>query len=337
MDLCRGSRDGGESVRPGSLSRRGLLGAAGSAAAAAMLGTGAAPASAGLIPAAGRARLRPAALPGAGLVGATTLQQGTSTRYQQAVAFDTILGNGNPATYPVAVGAQEIFFQIGQYPTTVQSNMTGLQRAGCKFILCYKPAFNPVSPADKVSLGNSLAALKAAGVKGVVVLWQEPDLPQWDLSAAQYAAMVRYYSATVRTYYPLAYDIAFNQGMAGQAAYYPGDQYVDIVAVDFYANEYIYDGNKIDTMESLADNAVPPKPLAVYEFGVRDNQSQTLSHAQVRTFFHYLQNKMSARLSAGKTNGDVLWYDAKGLDNISAGDYKIPLLQSMFTTLSSAA
>jgi hypothetical protein len=148
---------------------------------------------------------------------------------------------------------------------TLHSRYTQETAGGAKLCLDLKPAFSPVSAGDLASLQALLAGLQALGVTCEISLWHEPYYN--GLTAAQYIAMIQYYGPAVRQYYPLVFCTSLSAvANNGENSYYPGDAWVDKIATDFYAVNYV-NGYSLDLAASIANNARPPKPFALWEFG----------------------------------------------------------------------
>ena len=140
---------------------------------------------------------------------------------------------------------------------------------------------------------------------GDVTLWQEPQNPANNMTAAQYIGMVEYYGPTVRQYYELVYDSNTHSGPAAQQAYYPGDANVNKVAVDFYASEYV-SGFGLSTMAAIADKCQPAEEARHLGDGRHPHQYRS-PQAQVMSYFSYVQSVMAGRIQAGKSNGEMAW------------------------------
>ncbi len=172
---------------------------------------------------------------------------------------------------PLAVSRQ--YYALSSFPT-VDSNLTYDIAHGIKCCLDLRPAFNPTSATDLANLTTMLAAWKAAGLQAEVSLWAEPF--NNGLNAAQYIAMVNYYGPTVRQYYPLVFcTSALSVQNNSENTYYPGDAAVDKIATDLYAIRWLT-GTTLDQAASLADNASPPKPFGLWEFGAAPQGSSLL-------------------------------------------------------------
>lgn len=266
---------------------------------------------------------------------------GANDSYQSALVFDGIMGQ------PWGVQSQKVYYtQNGvQYPTSVATDVQELMRAGCTVWLCYQPTFDASgngTPADKRALSASiqahLAIANPAGVSVKIVLWQEPQNGQNNMSAAQCQNMFAYYASTVRALgVPLVYDSATHLGPSGVTSYYPGDANCDEIAVDYYGNVFVNTDNQTGASllaaQTLADNAVPPKPLGVGEMG--STLGPSITNQQVINYITFIQNTMSARLTAGKQNSNVMWFNGltNNFNTINSGDFRIPYLKGLFNAI----
>ena len=138
---------------------------------------------------------------------------------------------------------------------TYQASMQQMVAAGTKICLTLRPAYSPVSATDLANMTTLLQTLQAAGAIVDVALWHEPYYQ--GLTSAQYIAMIQYYGPTVRQYYPLVFvpNVA-SLATHGEAAYYPGDAWVDKVAADIYDSQY-KTGQNLTAAAAIADGATP--------------------------------------------------------------------------------
>lgn len=198
------------------------------------------------------------------------------------------------------------------YDTTLQ----GMVAAGVKICLSLQPGFNPLSAADLASMETLLATLQGAGANVNVTLWHEPFFNS--LSAAQYTSMIRYYGPTVRGYYPL-WSVFSGSDTSESAGYYPGDAFIDGVAIDVYAGPgstaVANAQSTVIACQTMADNH--RKPFGVWEFNsawdlgiIPLPQGQSQPGAIV--FFQWLQALFQARIVAGKPVGDILYFNSHG-------------------------
>ena len=193
------------------------------------------------------------------------------------------------------------------------STLTGMVAAGVRICLSLRPAFNPVSPADAASIATLLSALQAAGADVEVALWHEPAFD--GLSASQYAAMMQFYSPTVRQYYPLWCVFSGLTDTVQANGYFPGPSFVDGIAVDAYAQSPGI--TQLNNCQTMADNN--GLPLAIWEFnGGTDLGMPTVvngqSQAAVTAYFQAVQALFAARVATGKGNGNILFFSSPGGD-----------------------
>lgn len=241
-----------------------------------------------------------------------------------------------------------VFFGAGNIPSSLAAS--GLQQhVGVRRVLMsFKPSVTP-SASDNAALDNFLSQCKAAGLDAKVALNHEPSPEE---TATQYITKIRYYSATVRKYYPLVYCQAAYRTHVNSLTpqqWYPGDAYVDECAYDFYEYDYRLYGVTLDSMAAVADAAVPPKPFSAWELGVvvggvngtTAGSPGSCTQAQGTAYMNYVTNYFKTRIAAGKPVGDVSYYDyinaAKNWDHvIQSGSYLVALYDTMYDALSAA-
>jgi hypothetical protein len=306
------------------VSRRALLrglGAGAAALAAAPALVSGAPAGAAAAATAGL----PRAATVAGLHGATLLLAAfpSGTTWAQAIAT----WEGYTGT---TIKAAKVYYRPGVFPTSIGAQVKTYLNEGIKALLAFKPAFNPPSQADLAALENSLKMFRAAGLTATVTLWQEA---QNVMSAAQFRRVVHYYGPMIRNYYPVAYDAFGSAGPSSWTNYYPGDSFVDVVAIDYYAPSYLK-GITLDVLGRIADSASPAKPFGIWEMG-NSAGGVIPTQSQMQSYFGYLQSFMAGRLQAGKANAELVWFNGNGVDTIrSSSDYRVPLWDSLVSATS---
>ena len=122
--------------------------------------------------------------------------------------------------------------------------------------------------------------------------------------------MVQYYGPAVRAA-GFRLFCCFSGNDADIAnGFYPGDSWVDGIAVDAYCYSYDTGSTQITDAQSIADNAVPPKPFGLWEFNASTDVTTGQTPAQVTAYFGYLQAFFTARLAAGKQNADILLFNS---------------------------
>lgn len=248
-----------------------------------------------------------------GPVGSTVsyLNFPSGTTESQAIAqFNTACGR------TMQIG--KIFFDTNSYPTSINSQLQGYIDNGMQAILNYKPPFNPTTQAALTSIINSVNALKGHGLNvAMVLLWEEPQNTKNNLSAAQNIAMHIAYNSPVtgifaQTGVPVWYDAAGSK-FTEWASYAPvtpntTQNYVQGVAVDAYADVFTTNNLTLATIEAVADNA--GLPFGVLEVGVSADEKTIVTQAEFEAFFlGVVMGTMAARLSAGKVNGPVIYYN----------------------------
>jgi len=196
------------------------------------------------------------------------------------------------------------------------ATMTEMVAAGVKICLTLRPAYNPVSAAHLASLTTLMQTLSTAGAKADVTLWHEPYYS--GLSASQYIAMVKYYGPVIRQYYPLVFvTSAWSVDAYGENNWYPGDNFVDKVATDFYCDAYL-GGANLALCAAPANAATPPKPFGIWELGTSTDPVAGQTSGQASAFIAYVQSYMQARQQQGLANADILWF-AAGSYNLLSG------------------
>ena len=229
------------------------------------------------------------------------------------------------------------YFAAGQYGTgafAITADLTADAAAGRKVCLTLRPPYNPVSATDRTNMATFLASCAAAGLVMDIALWHEPFYS--GLSAAQYIAMVQYYGPTIQAAgYPVVFCTA-NSAIKNNAenTYYPGDAYIDKVATDYYAQGYV-SGDTLDDAASIADAASPRKPFGVWELNASTDTGSGQTTLQGTNYFNYLRLFFNARLVAGKTNADLLIFNADSNAGQETpitmpGDYRIALWQAQY-------
>lgn len=256
----------------------------------------------------------------AGTTATQALQQFASNTHRPVTVgkiFNTPPGTAPPGT-------------PSPFPTKPTAHMQGWINNGTYAVLLYWPSYiaNSTAPPfgfvanEKTLLTNSITSLQAAGLKvRSIVLAQEPQNSQAQLSPACYVAMQQFFYSTVNALgLPLIYDAASHVGFNHPelwSAYYPGDAFTDGCAIDTYGNMYT-SGLRYDQFIAIADNASPPKPFGFYELGISIPLTPFQTQAQIQTFLGAVQTIMVNRLNAGKPNLDCMWYNgAAGAEGIN--------------------
>lgn len=268
-----------------------------------------------------------------GLVGASVF--GTN-RVAAGAAFDDLVQR------PACLNVQRVYFKLSQFPSTPHDPqpMDDLTTAGIKMIISLHP-----DPALTVTdYENLRAAIKLIdGIPGVryeVALWHEPNIsPSTFPTAKSYRDYVGYYAPAVRSVnpnIPIDYIPAMTQfgTMAYKLAvpYYPGDVLIDKILVDYYGNDHL-SGINLDAIMAVADGATGgAKPFGLAEWG--DSNDKPVGQADFNAYVDDLVRRFTNRLTAGKTNGAIIWFDGGGADNsMVPGDFKIPGFQKLYDAL----
>jgi len=214
---------------------------------------------------------------------------------------------------------RRVYYTTGQIPAAIPSDLQADAAAGRKACISMRPAFNPPTDADKAALNTFLASCQAGGLNAEVSLWQEPygsGLPGHvsdGLTQSLFVAGWKFYAPTIRQYFPMTFDTsAYAVNHHGENGYYPGDAWVDKVATDFYCSEYD-GGERLDLAASIADAASPPKPFGLWEANSSTDPSQGQTQKQATDYFGYVKTFFAARLTAGKSNADLMLFNSNSV------------------------
>jgi hypothetical protein len=281
----------------------------------------------------------------AGLLGATVQDTDYSgdtwltaaKQFNSYVGADLALSMGKRYLQPTAT--------TGGWPTAVPPSIAQLHGTGCRFLIDVKPGGTSaaMTTAEQDSLSAFLEMLTGAGVDFDIDLWNEANLAGSNppfTSAAVFHEWFAYYAPTVKA---AGVKVVYNPAMyapdiATAVAFYPGDQYVDILAADVYWDDF-NGGSRLDALAALADNHLPePAPLGIAEFGV-GHPATVPTQAEFEEFTSYLGEFFYARLAAGKENYSLLYYNpnlTSAQKNLvtSASDFKVAGIQSIYSTVS---
>lgn len=240
----------------------------------------------------------------------------------------------------------KVFYQDSTtWPTSIDNKLQPYLDNNMTAYICLQPAFNPPKASDKTALTNFLTMIKTAGLNAVIILWQELGRPS-GMTSTLFTAMTQFYSSTVRALYPLAivYDSTIGCGTAAASWFSgPNNTFVDLILQDLYASSF--PGLKADQpggSMSVADaNGLP---FGFSEIGSQAGTAPLPSQSTVTAYLQYILSVMSTRLGAAKTNDAVMWWNGGGPtsagnvplfpnDVIQANDFRAPLLQQIFDTL----
>jgi hypothetical protein len=218
---------------------------------------------------------------------------------------------------------------------------------GIQVIVCYNPPPSP-SAADLASFTTSVNHLHSIGLTsaakpGYVVLHQEVED---HLTAAQFLSIMRYdpngtgvggfHAAANAAHFQLYWDAAGSKHNAW-APYYPGAEFLDGIAADFYMDSWFSAGHTptyLDTLLNFCDHPAnfhssspPPSPIpfGLMEIGLTGSSpTGQRTQADFDLYMTYLTQVFgnnpaqtvpgigampAGRLRRGLTNGPVLWYD----------------------------
>jgi len=342
---------------PGQLSRRGFLGAAATAGAAAglgILGAGPAAARAGQ-PRAGGSRLL-AAQGAKGDVGATVPEAayGVADRLSAAKIFDSYVSPARGAR----VIQKYYFFNESEWPQAPLAQfepdiplMYDTSQGGAanfRWLVCFKPS-RQLLPADQTALANACNLLLSSGIIFDVVLWQEPNTKKMTMdfsSGAEYVNYVNYYRPSVPAGIQVIYDCAGSATAADQVSYFPGSSAVNKIYMDFYGNHYASalaagDDDPLATLNNLAISNGVPFGLGEWGFGLSAINALTPSTSPTAgQYVNYFTGVFTGRLNNGHRNGAIMYYNgtnAKSIWNIipNPGDWRVPLYQGVYNALAS--
>lgn len=180
---------------------------------------------------------------------------------------------------------------------------------GMKIALSIRPPCNPVSQLERDKLDAFLATCRDLGAEMDVAMWHEPYYR--GVTAAQFRAMYEFYAPTIRNYYPVW--CCFSGPDANPAnGYFPGDAYVDGIAVDSYCSSWLNNrpADEIARAQSMAD--AHGLSFAIWEFNGAIDPVCGQSQSDVTDFFNHIKNLFLTRLARGKPCGDILLFNSSG-------------------------
>lgn len=213
---------------------------------------------------------------------------------------------------------------------------------GIQVIVCYDS-----TTATQASLDSFTASVKnlaklgltGPGKPGYVVLHQEVEL---HLTAAQFLAIMQfdpagtgvggYHAAANAAGFQLYWDAA-GSANSKWAGYFPGAQYLDGIAADFYADGWISKGKSPTYLKVLTDFADAHNlPFGLFEIGFTGASPTIPAQSDFQDYMAYITQLMgnrpaqtvpnvgpmpAGRLARGLTNGPVLWYDGANNTNLN--------------------
>ena len=267
---------------------------------------------------------------------------GTPTMTQAIAEFDGWVGR------TMASKAVRAYYTAGSWPGSLSSTQLGWIAAGLKIIVSFKPggSTRTLSTSEATNLANAIKMWQNAGANFDAILWHEPNTTSSGFTISEYAAYVAYYAPTVRgtsaqavtagiAPTALGYVPMLGTGGGGTAySFYPGDQYVDWMGVDFYGSAY-HSGVRMDSAQSgdahsilwRADNHAPTQvPMGVYEWNA--GAGTQISLAEWNGYVQHLTTIFTGRVAAGKVNADIVFWmgNSSGCQDqiINSTDFKIP-------------
>lgn len=326
------------------LTRRGFLttAAMGSAAALGVFGGGGLAAASTRVPRAPSQGVK-------GLIGATVMRYqyaAATTRLGAASIFDGYVASALGATV-----IQKYYFGVSQWlsdPLPTDVTQLPAQYPDFKWIMCFRPSPDRTR-ADRDNLKRSCELLTEAGIDFDAVLWQEPNGPHRTVfpKALDYQKYFYFYAPAVPSGTDIIYNSESDALEADQQSFFPSQGGVDKIYYDFYGNVYAAarfhgNDNPLSVLEQVADDNGLPFGLGEWGFGTTANDRITpWTHPTAGEFVDYILSVFTARITAGLTNGDVLYFDGQNSaakQNLisSANSWKVPLYQSVYTQLTGA-
>jgi len=253
-------------------------------------------------------------------------------------------------------------------PATVAAfggQLSNMLAAGRQVCLSFQPHINPATTTDHDALDafftdvETVAGVASAGqaVAGVA-FWHEPTLKNTNdpgyFSVAQFIAA---YAAGTGSYADVArahgVKVVFctSEGSvhnSNENQYYPGDANCDVIATDFYAQNYV-NGHRLGAVDSTyADyycehdetGAVHAgnKPFAIWECFSSTDGGVGQTQAQATDFWHHIRDTMQGRLVSGLPCGDICVFNsdtvlAQETPCTSGSDYRVALIDDLIDVL----
>jgi hypothetical protein len=221
----------------------------------------------------------------------------------------------------------------GMPPTAIDADLKAATDAGLKVVVSFKPTYTTLSSTQRTAVGVFLDSCVAYGMQGVVTMYHEPV--NEGLSQSQYAAMARFYQATIRSRYPYIYCGQCTSGgngtLANWEAYYTSGCF-DGAALDYYAGAWKA-GRTMDTAVAFTD-AQGLTNFSVYEMGLDETNTTT---TQGTGYWNYMISFFTARRAAGLGIGAICHFSSTpdGVSGIpfTTGDYQIALEQQLYDAM----
>lgn len=262
------------------------------------------------------------------------------------------------------------------------NDMANYHSFGTVVYACCRPLFHPGgtatgagagtigAPNDVTNLANWIAGMVALGFNANnlrIILWQEAANAANNMSATDYGEMHAYYAPTVfASGIPLIISVNYAQAAAQGThgatdyalaalsrgpAYSPGSVYGGIT-MDYYTNHFFNSPQTLlDTPDGAGHNIQGIAdsnnlPFGIIEVGCNlGTGSGHFTLAQCNQYLEYLQTFMTNRLNAGKTNGDVIYYEGQcstaGTGDITNPivahtDGRVPAMQSLWDAITTS-
>jgi len=201
-------------------------------------------------------------------------------------AWITASGQGVPARR-IALG-NEIPVSLGASPAAGD--------AGVRRVLF---DFQPDATTTPAQLSAFLASCAAGGLEASVSIWAGADAQDWLALVAEYASSIR-----LNGYQHVLTVSAAAAGSGWLAAWYPGDDLVDVIAPTFWC-QGAAPGTGAPNLAAAAYFAdLHGKPLGLASFGA-DHVAYTA--AQCEAFIAYVQGMFAAREAAAIPGYDLIW------------------------------
>jgi hypothetical protein len=200
----------------------------------------------------------------------------------------------------------KVYFQLGEFPTTIDAELHTILEHGIQALISFKPAIDTKSAQakeDRTKLRTAVKMLHRHNLIAEICLWQEVG-PK-DMTAKQYHEYVAFYGPVIREHYPLVFDAPGYQGPAEWAAYDPGHSQLDGYALDTYCSDFTRKGIRLDPLLKLAGNL----PVGVWEIGNTASGTFTPTHKELNKYMDHITSTLSNRLASGLPVGSVAWYN----------------------------
>lgn len=256
----------------------------------------------------------------------------------------------------------------GQWPTTTNSpkpvqsvyNQMVAAGTGGKVAIGFRPAIDftnaytgAVYQTEFANLKAAVKLFKNANINFDVTLWHECNntfLNGMATDGSTFHAMWSFYASAVTSQgIPLVCTVALNSGGSPKAytmavPFVPSNPLPSAITADWYSNDFFHAGVTMTAIENKADSL--GVPFGMTEFGPSNDPTNfTPTHAQWyngptdhTSFLQTIIDIFTARLTAGKTNWDLMYYsDVANTSAIgyipNSSDYKVAGLQAVFDAL----